>query len=61
VVETLNSLSVLESKTGRFEAAKQHAQQALQLAEQNGEKDDPVVATIWNNLGMFAMAHQYCR
>jgi tetratricopeptide (TPR) repeat protein len=61
VVETLNSLSVLESKTGRLEAAKQHAQQALQLAEQNGEKDDPVFANIWNNLGMIAVAQHDLR
>ncbi|HEY1951114.1 MAG TPA: tetratricopeptide repeat protein [Bryobacteraceae bacterium] len=61
VVETLNSLSVLESKTGRLEAAKQHAQQALQLAEQNGERNDPVFATIWNNLGMIAVAQHDLR
>ena len=57
-VETLSSLAVVEENTGRLPDAKRDQTEALRIALCVLPHGDPMIATIWNNLGNIAAAQR---
>jgi tetratricopeptide (TPR) repeat protein len=55
LVETLNNLAVVERRAGHRTAAVQHAQEALDVASTRLSRTDPLLAGVWNTLGMIAL------
>lgn len=53
---TLDDLGVLEEKTGRLDEARAAETEALKMAQQTLSTGDPLLPTIWQNLGNTAAA-----
>jgi tetratricopeptide (TPR) repeat protein len=54
--EALSNLAVLETKTGRLDAAHRHAMEALETIQSYGGDKDPRMAIVWSDLGSIEAA-----
>jgi tetratricopeptide (TPR) repeat protein len=61
IVESLNNLAVLEQRVGRFEEAKKDESEALRIVLNEFPTGDPMIATVWNNMGKLAAAQRRFR
>ncbi len=54
LIESLSNLATLQEKLGRYAEAKANEEQAEKIAQGSLSPDEPIWATIWNNLGLIA-------